>query len=62
MKLKNALGTYKLIFKDASTSLIVVKNQAQAKFLSNNMYNLHIREWIALEAEMNKAEMKGGAQ
>ncbi len=59
-KLKNALGTWKITFgKNTKPSLIVVKNQAQAKFLTDNMYVLNIDTWEAKEARTGE-NYKGG--
>lgn len=48
-KLKNALGTYELHFEDGKKGLIFIKNQAQARFLTDNMTRLRIKEWRAIE-------------
>lgn len=49
MKFKNSLGTWRLTFEDDKQSLITIKNQAQAKFINDNMYHLRIKEWRAID-------------
>lgn len=45
--LKCVLGVWVLTRIDGEKREIVIKNQAQAKFLSNNMSVLGIKEWEA---------------
>lgn len=42
-------GEWKLTHEDGKKSIIEVKNNAQAKFLTDNMYALRIKGWQAKE-------------
>jgi hypothetical protein len=50
---KYTIGTWKLIFDDGTTRLIVIKNNAQAKFIADNMRPLRIKEWQAEDEKGN---------
>lgn len=51
---KYSLGTWRLTFDDGSKSLLVIKNNAQAKFIADNMNALHIKTWQAQEESTDK--------
>lgn len=48
-KLKSELGTWKLVLYSGKKSYIEIKNQAQARFICDNMFKLDIKEWEAVK-------------